>query len=75
MLQPRSCNEELYLPNSVFFSFSLILKNKEINVIDKKNQPKIDKKPENFQHKHVMFGKVRSKWEKDLTLAEVRQVS
>lgn len=73
------CNQEVvtrsYTFYSTFVSFSLILENEEINVTEKKNQPKTDEEPEKFHHKHVMFGKVRSKWGKDLTLAEMRQVS
>lgn len=72
---PRSCNKELYLPNSTFFPSSLILENEEIDLTEKKYQPKTDEQGEKFQHKHVMFGKIRSKREEDLKLAGMRQVS
>lgn len=74
MTPPRSCNKELYLPNSIFFPSSLILENEKIDS-KKEYQPKTDEQPEKFQHKHVTFGKVRSKWEEDLILAGMRQVS
>jgi len=35
MLPPGSCNQELYLPNSVFFPSSLILENEEIALTEK----------------------------------------
>lgn len=64
-----------YNCHTTFFPSSLNLGNDEIALTEKKYQTKADDQLENFQHKHVMFGKIRSKWKEDVTLAGMRQVS
>lgn len=75
MPSTRTSNKDLYLPKNIFFPSSLNLGNDKIALTEKKYQTETDNQLEKFQHKHVTFGKIRSKWKEDFTLAGMRQVS